>query len=540
MVKAKAARVTRARTRRGIRTLVLAGFLLAGGLVASTADEGVPEVYLQLGDLLYGESRYSEAADAYARAKGAPDAEVAYRASAGLVRSLLRSANFSGARAEADALVANRSASPEALTLHADALWAVGLFPEAEARYREALAREPGHARGHHGLARLLTGQRQFDAALTHIRAAIEAQPGDYEFHHTEGFIYDRLGRFGEAAEALRRFQALMPAREREERALLVRAQVQFLESFDEHAPFEQTAEEARLTHTVPFRVVNDKIIVAGRINGGKPVDLVLDTGAEMTVIGRRTAQRHGIQPLGFTLSAGVGEAGLRGLQLGRLDELSIGTFSMRNVPVLIKSPALSGLPTREGESWSPVALGLSTMIDYGRKVLTFGRGPLPAGELEMPLYLYRLAMVRGLVNDREAGSFIVDTGGEVISISTAIATAIGPSRTRRIPLKVYGSSGWDRDAFLYPGLDLAFDRIRFDNFATVVLNLKAPSALLGIQLGGIVGHRFLSQYRVGIDVDEGLLKLTALPGASALPRVVPPDAPAPPPPSRDPRRSRG
>ena len=40
------------------------------------------------------------------------------------------------------------------------------------------------------------------------------------------------------------------------------------------------------------------------------------------------------------------------------------------------------------------------------------------------------------------------------------------------------------------------------------VLNLNAPSALLGFQLGGIVGHKFLSKYRVGIDLDRSVLRL--------------------------------
>jgi hypothetical protein len=41
-----------------------------------------------------------------------------------------------------------------------------------------------------------------------------------------------------------------------------------------------------------------------------------------------------------------------------------------------------------------------------------------------------------------------------------------------------------------------------------VVLNLNAPSALLGFQLGGIVGHKFLSKYRVGIDLERSVLRL--------------------------------
>jgi hypothetical protein len=102
----------------------------------------------------------------------------------------------------------------------------------------------------------------------------------------------------------------------------------------------------------------------------------------------------------------------------------------------------------------------------------------------------------------------VIDTGGEVISISQATATALGRPPTRKIALKVYGTSGWDDDAFLMTGVDLAFDAIQYKNFPVVVLNLDAPSALLGFQLGGIVGHKFLSNYRVGIDLEHSVLRL--------------------------------
>ena len=72
----------------------------------------------------------------------------------------------------------------------------------------------------------------------------------------------------------------------------------------------------------------------------------------------------------------------------------------------------------------------------------------------------------------------------------------------------MYGTSGWDTDAFLLPGVDLSFDTISYTNFPVVVLNLNAPSALLGFQLGGIVGHKFLSKYRVGIDLERSVLRL--------------------------------
>ena len=52
---------------------------------------------------------------------------------------------------------------------------------------------------------------------------------------------------------------------------------------------------------------------------------------------------------------------------------LEIGTLKLSNVPALIKAPALRGIPKRETESFSPLALGLSMTIDYATHKLTIG-----------------------------------------------------------------------------------------------------------------------------------------------------------------------
>jgi predicted aspartyl protease len=262
----------------------------------------------------------------------------------------------------------------------------------------------------------------------------------------------------------------------------------------------------------VDFKLVNEKIVVRAKVNEGSFQDFVVDTGAENTVITRGTAQRLGITPITYTLSAGVGEVGLRGLQLARINTLELGLLKLRNVPCLVKDPPLRDLPTREQESLSPLALGFSMVIDYKTQKITFGKHlPVEAADFELPLRLHRLATVRGNVDGSHPADFVVDTGGEVISISQATATSLGkPEPARKIKLQVYGSSGWDRDAFLMPGINLNFDKLRYDNYSVVVLNLDTPSALLGFQLGGIVGHKFLSKYRVGIDLERSVLRLKA------------------------------
>jgi tetratricopeptide (TPR) repeat protein len=479
----------------------------------ATPQSQSAEIQLQIGHEFMAEGRYADALEAYQLAvKAAPPSE-ARAPRVGVVQAALRLAEFDVARVEAAALAAAAPADPEAMAIHGDALWASGLFDEAEARYRAALAREPDLARGRHGLARALASRSMLDEAMAEAQAAVRLAPRDLEVHHTVGAIYERQRQYEEAAGAFTNYVNLLPNKDRSEKADWSRSEIKFLRSFGQRVPYETDPGVEDQIYTVQFRLVNDKIVIRAKVNDGSFQDFVVDTGAENTILTGPTARRLGVQPITYTLSAGVGDVGLRGLQLARINSLELGNLTLRNVPCLIKDPPLRNLPVREAESLSPLALGFSMIIDYQTRTITFGKNlPQEPSDFELPLRLHRLATVRGTLDGKQPANFVVDTGGEVISISQATAaalTAMGrPEPTRRIALRVFGSSGWDRDAFLMPGVDLSFDAIRYTNFPVVVLNLNTPSALLGYQLGGIVGHRFLSGYRVGIDLRNSVLRL--------------------------------
>jgi Flp pilus assembly protein TadD/predicted aspartyl protease len=491
--------------------LIVAAVLSAATLVVRAQLSGVDaEVQYQLATLLFDEIRYAEALEAFDRATHASDQALAQRARKGKVRTALRLAQFTVARQEAERLRADAPDDPEAMTLFADALWSSGQFDEADKIYEEALARAPESSRARFGRARSLATRSRLEEALNEALAAVAAAPRDGDIHAAMGDIYERLNRFDDAANAYNNYINLLPQKDRSEKAAWSRAQVRFLQAFEGRTPVEIDAEDNRMLHTVPFRLVNEKIIVRASVNGARAQDFVLDTGSEETVISRETAQRNGVRPITYTLSAGVGEVGLRGLQLGRIDTLEIGTLQVRNLPVLIKNPALRGIPNREGEGFSPLSLGMSMRIDYQQRLLTIGRTlPQGAAHVRLPMRVHRLAMVRGVLNETRPTYFVVDTGGQVISISSATAGTLQQTTTyRRIPLRVYGTSGWDRDAFLLPGVDLDFAEIEYRNTPLVVLNLKAPSELLGFELGGIVGHKFLADYRVSMDLVASELRL--------------------------------
>ena len=500
----------------GFRSSVVLVLVAAASLVIS-ADGPAPsqaaDVQLQLGTLLYSEGRYLEALEAFQNALKSEDTLLLRGARTGVVQAALRVAEFDTARYQGEALVKAAPRDADAVALYGDALWASGLFEEAEQRYKDALALSPELARGLHGMARSLLARTQLDEAMEKAQAALRLSPRDLELHHTVGAIYERMHKYEEAAAAYGNYVNLLPNKDTSEKAAWSRAEIRFLRSFAQRVPFQADPGTDDMVFTVDFRLVNDKVVVRARVNDANAQDFVVDTGAESTVITEPTARRLGIAPVTYTLSAGVGETGLRGLQLARIDSLELGTLKLRNVPCIIKSPPLRDLPSSETESLSPIALGYSMIIDYKQHKLIFGKHiPIEAGDLELPLRVYRLVTVRGVVQRDHQANFVVDTGGEVISISQATANRLPVKEgSRKIALRVYGSSGWDRDAFLMPGVDLSFDTIRYTNFPVVVLNLNAPSALLGFQLGGIVGHKFLSGYRVGIDLERSVLRLKSI-----------------------------
>jgi len=479
-------------------------------LLAQAAQSATADIELQLGDLLMKDARFFQAQEPYRRAIAAAGDDLTLRrkARSGLVLALLRTGDFADAHSEAEHLAADNPSDSNALALLGDTQWALGLFDEASSTYNASLKQNSGEARAHHGIARSLTARSRLDDAMVEAQQAVKLAPREPEFHHAVGLIYERQHKYDEAVNVFGNYVNLLPNRDHSETGLWTRAQIRFLDSFKGKSPVDFSANTTS-TWTVPVRIEKDKVFVRVKVNGGGPIEFVLDTGAEQTVVSRELARRRGVLPITYMPTAGVGEVGFRGLQIGRIDSIEVGGLKVKNIPCLIKNPPLGGLPTREPDSFSPLALGLSMQIDYVRKQLVMAQ-TLPAQQYatELPLWLYRLATVRGIVNGQPV-SFVVDTGGEAISISQSTAGQVAvPGSFRKIPLKVYGTSGWDKDAFLMPNVDLEFNSIRFSKIPVVVLNLRAPSALLGYELGGIVGHKFLSKYRVSIDLERSVVGL--------------------------------
>src|SRR5688572_21558189 len=126
--------------------------------------------------------------------------------------------------------------------------------------------------------------------------------------------------------------------------ARLFIAKVRLLRSFKGKTPLQVDERTAGRVHRVPFKLVNKKIVLRGRLNN-VGVEFVLDTGSERTGVSAVAARRAGVPTVTSTLTAGVGVPSFRRLDLGRADLVEIGSFRMRNVPVSIRTAGRSALP---------------------------------------------------------------------------------------------------------------------------------------------------------------------------------------------------
>src|SRR5262249_5820389 len=91
------------------------------------------------------------------------------------------------------------------------ALRAGGRFEEAEAAYRQAIARDPGLVSAHSNLGNLLSNRGRMKEAEVALRRAFELSPGDAQIGRNLGVSVLAQGRLREAETILRQALSLAP-----------------------------------------------------------------------------------------------------------------------------------------------------------------------------------------------------------------------------------------------------------------------------------------------------------------------------------------
>jgi hypothetical protein len=80
-----------------------------------------------------------------------------------------------------------------------------------------------------------------------------------------------------------------------------------------------------KLPITIPIVVADNLVYMQGRINGSRPLSIVLDTGSSLSIVKPVVAQQIGLHPSGSAETSGIGHGGSQTLQFVENARLQLG-----------------------------------------------------------------------------------------------------------------------------------------------------------------------------------------------------------------------
>jgi tetratricopeptide (TPR) repeat protein len=390
----------------------------------------------------------------------------------------------------------------------ADALFANGFFPEAEAAYREALHKNPGDLKVNTLLGMIGLFSNHLGDSEKYLRRAAQTGPFEDVAKNLLGEVYYRRDQFPEAARWFRAAGSV-------ERA-------EPLELFGDTTPYTIVGppDETRL----PFVVTDPLPIVRVRVNGDEAGSFLIDTGGAEVHLDADFAKR-------MNLSAASGSSTMlldgshTEMRHGRVASLQLGDFEVQNVPVGIRPlPVIAGRKL-DGVLGTVLLYHLLATLDYSNGELILRRRSAEAShafetralaekQIAMPFWLAsdHMIVARGRVNHAPPTLLFVATGFmsgftcpesmiEQASLSFDRQGSILPATERRTNLAQFVVS------------DLYLGDARQQNVAGIAGAF--PAALehaYGFRIGGLIAHQFFRQYAVTFDFTGMRLYLSGPP----------------------------
>lgn len=276
----------------------------------------------------------------------------------------------------------------------------------------------------------------------------------------------------------------------------------------------------------VPFRVLNDHILVPVSVNGSETLEFVLDTGADMTVLMDSVpVQALSLEPDSRIPISGTGQGFDAYADIVTDVSLSLGELSLNGLSVIhIPMQATAFFENREQIYFDGV-IGYEffqrflVRIDYDRGVVGFydrehfhSRQLIATGDwvsVDMPLRgtmpYVQLEMVQssGRKLDLE---LLLDTGS-----TGTLSLSPDSDGDLRLPERYYesvsiGVNGSNTD-YVSPSKQIRFGGRKFDNVAT---HYASAGNSGGHDGNGILGNRILSRFNLLIDYETERLYLQA------------------------------
>ncbi len=457
----------------------------------------------------------------------------------GLSHTLLKQRRLQDSFDHAARAIAIDPLSARAHALLGSVVLATGDFRLSIEEFRTAISLKEDEAMAIAGLAMIDFYENRTVACVAGLRRATRIDPDEPDYVFNLGQAAARSERYKEAADAYERFLVIAP-RTDEDRRARIRGLIDFLRYLGHQGTLYSLGGADRTV--VPFDAVDFRPIINVRINGGRNLRFVLDTGSGMSVLSEETARKIGVKAVARGgLARAVGGGGRFEIVYGYVNSIEVGDLRVENVPVYIRHFFDERNPV-DGYLGIAALGRLVTQVDYGTRRVTLIRqrsseladlgtvinrpgkndrgGPTEVQPgVDVPVRTTSSGFLSGEVSIEGIAkplNFIIDTGATTTVLSEKLASldeAQGFILQSR--MRVFGAAGITENVKMALLPKLIVGTYMREKVDAAVLDLEPVNETSGFQQSGILGGNFLRYFRVVFDFQRGIVRLEPLEGST-------------------------
>jgi hypothetical protein len=267
-------------------------------------------------------------------------------------------------------------------------------------------------------------------------------------------------------------------------------------------SPYQPYELKLRPFYPIPNRPAG--VLLQGRINGGRPLRLVLDSGAGFIVIGAKAARSAGL--FGGSAMELVG-LGSRSARVGLAEKVEIGPVRYRNCRVAL----VDGNVVEGADGVIPLSLFSDFLLRLNLPEKTLGLIPYPRGQDPASRFgrevTQRDLLVAAVLNGKQSGYVVLDTAAFCSAISREVAGSLSGSRLAP-EIGIGAGTGAATGQLVSSAVRFQILGLELIPNEVVALDLSNLSRHYGIDVVGVLGYPALSPYVLTISYRNPLVKI--------------------------------
>jgi hypothetical protein len=268
-------------------------------------------------------------------------------------------------------------------------------------------------------------------------------------------------------------------------------------------SPYQPYELKLRPFYPIPNRPAG--VLLQGRINGGRPLRLVLDSGAEFIVIGAKAARSAGLSGGAEMELVGLGS---RSARVGLAETVEIGPVRFRNCRVAL----VDGNVVEGADGVIPLSFFSDFLLRLNLPEKTLGLIPYPRQQ-EPALPSARavtkcdLLLVAAVLNGKQSGHVVLDTAAFCSAISREVAGSLSGSRLAP-EIRIEAGTGAATGQLVSSAVRFQIAGQELIPNEVVALDLSNLSRHYGIHVVGVLGFPALRPYVLTISYRNALVKI--------------------------------